>query len=198
MEIRNKTKPTVCLFVFEGFSDWEPSYALSELNRSGEFAVQTFGITMEPVKSMGGLTVMPDTTIDDDALQHAAMLVLPGGEALERNKCREILPMLEKVYENNIPVAAICAATGLLADLGLLDDIKHTSNALLYLKKVSGWYNGEEYYVEENAVADRNIITAGGVYPIEFAREIFKMLELYSCEKIEKWYQLFKNGLWAA
>ena len=36
------------------------------------------------------------------------------------------------------------------------------------------------------------------VREVMFAREIFKMLELYSCEKIEKWYQLYKNGLWAA
>jgi hypothetical protein len=45
------------------------------------------------------------------------------------------------------------------------------------------------------AVADENIITATGVAPIEFAREIFRAIELYDEENLEKWFQLFKNGV---
>jgi hypothetical protein len=50
--------------------------------------------------------------------------------------------------------------------------------------------------VEEPAVTDKNIITATGTAPVEFAREIFKMLSLMDETKIEEWFQLFKNGIW--
>ena len=46
-------------------------------------------------------------------------------------------------------------------------------------------------------MTDRNIITANGIAPIEFAREIFKTIGLYNNDNIEKWFQLFKNGIWS-
>ncbi len=58
-------------------------------------------------------------------------------------------------------------------------------------------YSGEKNYVEAFAVSDQNIITANGVAPIEFAREIFIKLELYDETDIERWFQLFKNGVWS-
>jgi putative intracellular protease/amidase len=196
MEKSNNTNQTVYLFVFDGFSDWEPAYAMAEINRSGKFKVRTFATTALPVQSAGGLMVLPSVTTDDECLQHAAMLVIPGGKALEQKKYREVLPVIEYAYNNGIPIAAICSATALLADMGILDDIRHTSNTLFYLKQQSGWYTGNEFYVDENAVTGNNIITAGGIYPVEFAREIFKLLQVYDDETIEKWYLLFSNGIW--
>ena len=56
-------------------------------------------------------------------------------------------------------------------------------------------YSGDENYQNSLAITDRNITTANGIAPIEFAREIFKAIGLYSDENIEKWFQLFKNGI---
>jgi hypothetical protein len=42
----------------------------------------------------------------------------------------------------------------------------------------------------------KNIFTASGIAPVEFAREIFIRLEIYEPAMVEKWYQLFKNGVW--
>ena len=44
--------------------------------------------------------------------------------------------------------------------------------------------------------ADINAKSKSGTAPIEFAKEIFKKVELYDLESIEKWFQLFKNGIW--
>ena len=93
-------------------------------------------------------------------------------------------------------------ATTLLADMKLLDSIKHTSNAKSYLNKFcpnyegQDNYQGQDNYLNPNAISDANIITSSGVAPIEFAREIFRLLKVYDEPTIEKWYQLFKQGIW--
>lgn len=77
-----------------------------------------------------------------------------------------------------------------------MNDIKHTSNDLQYLKAIAPAYCGAENCVTQSAVTGKNIITANGTVPIEFAREIFRKLELYKEKDLKKWYQLFKNGIW--
>ena len=77
-----------------------------------------------------------------------------------------------------------------------MDKVKHTSNALNYLKYIAPEYKGEKNYQSDFSVTDENIITANGTAPIEFAREIFKKIKLHSEKDIEKWFQLFKKGIW--
>jgi putative intracellular protease/amidase len=91
-----------------------------------------------------------------------------------------------------VPVAAICGATAGLARLGLLDDRAHTSNAAGYLKGTG--YAGAANYQDAPAVRAPGLITAGGMAPLEFAREIFAELELFDPEVLEAWYQLYKTG----
>jgi hypothetical protein len=83
-----------------------------------------------------------------------------------------------------------------LGRLGFLDNRYHTSNDLHYLKSIVASYKGDKYYKNELAVLDKNIITACGIAPIEFAKEVFFDIDLYPENHIEKWYQLFKNGVW--
>ena len=50
-------------------------------------------------------------------------------------------------------------------------------------------------YVEAPAVRDPGrLITAAGMAPLDFAREIFAELDLYEEATLEAWYQLFKTG----
>jgi putative intracellular protease/amidase len=53
------------------------------------------------------------------------------------------------------PVAAICAATLVLAHSGLLDDHLHTSNGKNFIGKYVREYRGEEFYRESPLVRDR-------------------------------------------
>ena len=189
-------KKNIYLLIFDSYSDWEPSYISVEIARSEKYQLRTAGFTKDPVKSMGGLTVLPDTTIADPDLLNTDMLIIPGGEAWEEKKHREIIPLIKQLAQIGKSIAGICAGTVLLADAGLLDDIKHTSNADFYLKQVSSDYKGEAHYQTTPAVTDGNIITSGGVWPVDFGREIIKKLDLMGSEYTEKWYQLFKNGVW--
>ena len=189
-------KKIIYVFLFDGFSDWELSYALPEINKSDQYTVVSFGLTQAPVQSMGGLTLIPTIGIDELKIENTAMLLIPGGDAWEEKKYRELIPLLHTLQKARVPVAAICAATSLLADAGLLDSVRHTSNGKDYLKKISPDYAGEKYYLEQPAVSDKNLLTANGTAPIEFAREIFRSLNLFDNGTIGKWFNLFKHGIW--
>jgi hypothetical protein len=65
------------------------------------------------------------------------------------------------------------------------------------LKGIAPKYLGAQHYTNLLAVTDENIITANGIAPIEFAKEIFTKLKLYNDQDVEKWFQLFKNGIWS-
>jgi putative intracellular protease/amidase len=186
----------IYVFLFDGYSDWEPAYAMAEITKSDKYQLLTVAMDKRAIRSAGGLTVIPDLALNELDLGDAAMIILPGGTAWEEKKYREMVPILEDYVRHQGRIAAICSATTLLADMGVLDQVRHTSNAKLYLQQLSTLYKGATNYVEEPAITDRNIITATGTAPIEFAREIFKMLSLMDETRIEEWFQLFKNGIW--
>jgi hypothetical protein len=53
-------KSKVYVFIFDGYSDWEPPYAMAELNKSDRYQLLTVAVDKKPVKSVGGLTIIPD------------------------------------------------------------------------------------------------------------------------------------------
>lgn len=203
---------TVHLFVFDTMADWEAAYAIAAINnprfqcapdpgspptgpgsRGGvRYRVVTAAATLAPITTMGGVRIEPDVTIDCVTPDDSAMLILPGGCRWEIGDNTEALELAAQFIACGVPVAAICAATLALARAGLLDRLRHTSNAREYL--ISTGYRGTGFYCGVPAVTDRNVITATGLAPVDFAREIFKVLNLYSPETIEAWYSMFKQG----
>jgi len=187
----------IFVFLFNGFSDWEIAYLTPEIKKSEEFDLIYFSADGKPVSSMGGLHVLPDLKLSEVYADDVYMLILPGGTAWEKGENREIDPLTKALFAEGKTIAAICAATTYLGKLGFLDNRKHTSNDLQYLKTVAAHYSGEKHYINAFAVTDQNIITANGIATIEFAREIFGAIKLYTDQDIEKWFQLFKNGIWS-
>jgi putative intracellular protease/amidase len=190
-----KTK-NVIIFLFNGFSDWEIGYLTSELNKSEKINLQYITVNGYEIISAGGLKISPDLSLENLRTEDISVLVLPGGSVWENNSMTEIDKLVEKLYSENKTIAAICGATAYLGNNGYLDNVNHTSNALEYLKYVAPQYKGEKKYKSDSSVSDKNIITANGTAPIEFAREIFKKVELHSKKDIDSWFQLFKYGIW--
>ncbi|MBD3274989.1 MAG: glutamine amidotransferase [Candidatus Marinimicrobia bacterium] len=187
----------IFVFLFDGFSDWEISYLTPEINKSEQFDLEYFSTNGKLITSMGGLQIKPTHSLSDLRIEAIDMLVLPGGTAWESGEISGLEKITKSLFEDGKPIAAICAATTFLGQLGLLNDLKHTSNDLNYLKRIAPYYSGETNYQNSLAITDKNIITANGIAPIEFAREIFKKTALYTNENIEIWFQLFKNGIWS-
>ena len=185
----------VHVLVFDGFADWEPSYALAELRRWGKRAVVAIGFDERAVTSMGGLRVMPDRKLSDVRAADVELLILPGGDLWEGEYARaELEALLAALVAAAVPVAAICGATLAVARAGLLNNRRHTSNMLGYLREHVAEYGGVALYEPALAVSDRGIITASGLGPVDFARAIFKELGIFNASDEQLWYDMFKHG----
>lgn len=185
------------ILVFDGFADWEPSYALAELRRSGGHEIVTVGFTEDEVRSMGGLPVRPERALADVRADDVRLLIIPGGDMWEREDAyprAQFERLVNELLAAGKPVAAICGATVAMARAGLLDDRRHTSNMPSYLHQNVPTYRGEEYYDTSLAVRDRGVITASGLGAVEFSRAIFEELGLFSESDRGVWYDMFKHG----
>lgn len=190
------TSRAVHVMVFDGFADWEPAHALAELRRWGQRTVRSVGFSREPVTSMGGLRVIPDVDVASVHPADVELLIIPGGTLWESDDYPRapLEALLTKVVRAGTPLAAICAGTLALGRAGILNDHRHTSNARSYVPAHVDGYAGGDHYVDVPVVADRHVITAGGVSPVEFARAIFAELGIADEDARTMWFELFKHG----
>lgn len=185
----------VYLLVVDGFADWEPAHAVAELRRHGQYRVETVGLTSAPVESMGGLRVLPTTTVSEVDPDEVAVFILPGGDRWETCPVEpELERLLNRLDAQEVPIAAICGATVAIARLGLLHGRRHTSNGLEYLRSQVSGYSDAANYMDAPAVRDRGLITASGLADVEFARELLEELDVLSAEDRAVWTALFRSA----
>lgn len=185
----------VYLLVVEGFADWEPAHAVAELRRHGQYRVETVGLTSGPVRSMGGIRVLPSTIVTKVDPADVAAFILPGGDRWENSPVEpEIQQLLIRLDAQGVPIAAICAATVAISRLGLLRGRRHTSNGLEYLRSHVPGYTEALHYVDIPAVRDRGLITASGLGDVEFARELFEELNVLSVKDRAAWATIFRSA----
>lgn len=186
----------VLVFITDGFADWEASYVTAELNKPGTaFQVHTIAIDKDSKVSMGGLTVIPDYSLQEFSFElDFTMLIIPGGTGWREEKNHQVKQIVHFCFEKNIPVAAICDATTFLGNYEFLDHHKHTGNSLPYLKEGAPNYRGDENYKDEQSVSDGHLITANGSGALEFSRDILKKLDALEGKELKNWYSLFKKG----
>src|SRR5262249_13237308 len=162
------TPTPVHLYVTDTMADWETGHAIAHITghtdlqrEPGRYVVRTVGATDAPITTMGGVTIVPDTTFAVLDPDHSAMLILPGADTWQdAERHTDALDAARAFLDADPPVAAICGATYGLAAAGLLDDRDHTSNAKVFLE--SSGYAGADHYRNEPAVTDRGLITASG------------------------------------
>ncbi|MCP4671760.1 MAG: glutamine amidotransferase, partial [Desulfobacula sp.] len=157
-----------------------------------KYQLRTFSIDGKPVLTIGGLLITPDLSLDEVTVLDAQMLILPGGASWDEGGNQKVTLLAKQFHENQIKVAAICGATLGLSKIGLLDSIQHTSNSKDYL--LNSHYKGGDFYSDALSISDKAVITASGTASLEFAREIFKELNLYKPAVLEAWYKLFKTS----
>ena len=183
------------LFVLPGFADWEPAHALAELRRHGGYRVETIAATRDPVVSMGGLSVLPSRTLAEVDPDDVAAFILPGGDRWEQEPLDpHLVSLLLEIDRRGVPIAAICAATTAVVRAGLLRGRRHTSNGIEYLRAQVPGYSAAAAYVDAPAVRDRGLITASGLADVEFARELFAELGLFSEPDLAIWTTYFRSG----
>lgn len=190
----------IYVLVFDGYADWEPAHALAELRRSGKRTIRTVGFSPHPIVSMGGVRVIPDIALCEVRPEDVELLIIPGGDMWEAGEYpRELLDtFVSELVASETPVAAICGATLALARMGVLDARRHTSNLPEYLTTHASEYRGTSSYVDAPAVRDAHVITASGLAAVDFAREIFAEVGVFTAADQALWYDLFKSGVWHA
>ena len=180
-----------CL-IFDGFSDWEPSFVLPEL-RNNKVEVVSVGFSNNEVTSMGGFKIKPEKELFSLDLTSVKTLIIPGGVLWENEISEDLLILVKKLHALGSCLAAICSGTLVLAKAGLLELCRHTSNDLSYLKSMVSSYEGESLYVSsELAVCDKKVVTASGLGAIEFAKTLLLHLEVLDKAQPSKWFDLFK------
>jgi putative intracellular protease/amidase len=191
----------VYVYVQDTWSDWEAGYVTAELNsgrffknKSERLLVKTVGLTKDPITTMGGMSIIPDLTLRAVTVESSTMLILVGGDTWQDSKHQPVVAKVKELLDANANVAAICGSTSALAEAGLFDHRPHTSNSIEYLKMVAPHYKGHEYYKDDRAVSDGNLITASSAGPLEFARYILQRLEVFSDDALEAWYNYFNTG----
>ena len=192
---------TVYVYALDTMADWEIGYVTAELN-SGRFfkkdapevSVKTVGLSRGPVKTMGGLTIIPDCVADDIAINDEGVLLLPGGNTCDDPKHRPIIERAAELLSVDATVGAICGATAALACAGLLDHRLHTSNGVGFLDMFCPDYKGQSCYVDKPAVSDGNLITASGTGALMWTKQIIERLGVFRPDTLEAWYAYFSTG----
>ena len=191
---------TIALYTTETMADWEYAYLTTQIAGAEHLKPERFrlllvGDGLEPVRTLGNLPLTPETDLDAlDALAEEgslAALVIPGGDHYEAGHNR-LIEAVGSLVDKEIPVAAICGATFLLARGGFLDERRHTSNAAAYLE-ASG-YRGGTHYVETPVVTDRGVTTASGIHAVPFTAEVIRITGLVPDAMADSWEQVFLNA----
>ena len=187
---------TVLLALLEQYADWEAAYVSTAVHMlgQGKFVVKTVSLSKKPVTSIGGIRAVPDYTVGSASKDYDALLLI-GGLCWREERAQQMIPLVEHCVKSGKILGGICDAAAFLASIGVLDSVKHTGNRLSALQEWKGTkYKGAENYQARQAVFDRNIITANGSAPLEFAREVLTALQVAEEAMIGDWYILHKLG----
>lgn len=192
-------KKTVLFVLIPKYADWEPALLAAGLNWGyglweSMYEVKTVSVSQGQVSSIGGFTVIPDYTLETMPEEFAGV-ILVGGTDWHGEEARKVLPLVEKALARNAVLGAICDAALFLAAHGFLNNIPHTfiDVSVMHGKEDSA-YLGEHLFRDQQSVCGGNIITAKPTGYVEFARDVMEVLQVAEAKKINKFYELCKNG----
>lgn len=157
------TDSRVAVFVAEGLEEIEGLTVVDLLYRAG-VPCDTVAVGQDrEVTSSHEVRIVCDRTIHDEgfSFDDYAMLVLPGGIPGTPNlrACEPLCDALRAFAESGRPVAAICAAPSILAELGLLEGRRATSNPGFQHVLAE---RGATLLADEPVVVDGGLITSQG------------------------------------
>ncbi len=190
----------ILFVILQQYADWEAAYISSAITMlgQGQYNIKTVSLSQDYVQSIGGFRVLPDYDIKSVPSDYEA-LILIGGMTWRSEDTQQIKALVEDCRQKGKVLGGICDASAFLGTVGVLNDVYHTSNDLHDLKQWAGSiYTGETKYIAKQAVSDKNIITANGTAPLEYAKEILFALNVASEEKIMDWYNFHKLGYYTA
>ncbi|MBS6397263.1 MAG: DJ-1/PfpI family protein [Clostridiales bacterium] len=163
----------VCVFLADGFEEIEGLTVVDILRRAG-VETQMVSVTEEKtVEGSHGIRVQADICLKDADFGMTELLVLPGGMPGTKHlgACEALTGLLVQFCREGKKVAAICAAPGVLGDLGLLQGRK----AACYPGFEDRLIGAEVVF--DKVVTDGNVTTSRGMgTAIPFALSLVEQL----------------------
>ncbi|MET0067193.1 MAG: DJ-1 family glyoxalase III [Candidatus Thiodiazotropha sp.] len=158
----------------QGCEELEAVTITDLLTRAG-IKVITAGLDEQPVKASRGITLVPDTTLDQVMDEDFDMIVLPGGlpgaDHLQADP--RIHSLLKRLNQQGKYTAAICAAPRVLAAAGLLDGRQATG----YPGLLEQLDLPEVELLDVPVIRDGRVITSQGPgTAMDFALELIEQL----------------------
>ena len=159
----------------ENFADWETALINATARLYYGFYTQFAAPGGQPVTSSGGMLVTPQLALEDIVLDGLDLLMVCGGSSWQSGKAPDLGPLLRAARDKGVVLAGICDGTRVLAQAGVLDTVRHTSNSAHNLAD-TGYAGAALYQDVPWAVADERIITAPGTAPVTFTKEVLRAL----------------------
>ena len=162
----------------ENFADWETALLNSTARLYYGFYTQFATPGGLPVTSSGGMLVTPQLALEEISLDDLDLLMVCGGSSWHSGKAPDLTPLLRAARAKGVVLAGICDGTRVLAQAGVLDNVRHTSNCAANLAD-TGYAGAGQYQDVPWAVADQRIITAPGTAPVTFTAEVLRTLGIH-------------------
>ena len=169
------TDATVAIMLADGFEEVEALAVADVLYRAGVRADLISVTDARHVTSSHGIRVVADLMLEDVDLSAYTLLFLPGGMpgTLGLKATPAIQAEVLRRADAGQPVAAICAAPSILAELGVLEGRHATANPA-FVKAIAA---GGATVHENPVVVDEFIITSRGAgTALELGLEIVRYL----------------------
>lgn len=168
--------PRAITILTDNFADWETALFNASARYYFGFDVRYAAPQGKPLLSSGGLLVTPQLAIDEIELDGLDVLLVCGGPAWQSAGAPDIGALLAAAQQRGIVLAGICDGTRVLAQAGVLDHVRHTSNSADNLATLSGYAGAALYQDVPHAVTDRGVITAPGTAPVTFTAAVLAAL----------------------
>ncbi len=162
----------VLLFLATGFEEIESMCIVDTLRRAG-VRVVVAGLQEGPIAGSRGVQVIPDSMLDELAVEDFDAVILPGGSPgyINLGADERVLAMVQNAYESGKLVAAICGAPSILGKLGIL----RGRRATVYPGNEAELIGAEP--VSDPVVVDGNVVTSRGPgTALEFAIKLVELL----------------------
>lgn len=169
------TDATVAIMLADGFEEVEALAVADVLYRAGVCSDLISVTDARHVTSSHGIRVVADLMLEDVDLSTYTVLFLPGGMpgTLNLKATPAIQTEVLRRSDESQPIAAICAAPSILAELGVLDGRHATANPA-FIKAIA---SGGAIVHENPVVADEFIMTSRGAgTALELGLELVRQL----------------------
>ena len=159
-----KTNLKTAIFFADGCEEIEGLTVVDLLYRAGIPCTKVSINEIPEVTSSHEVTFRTDTTIAELDFDEYDMLILPGGVPGTPNlrACEKLMKQVVSFYESGKQIAAICAAPGIFAELGLLKGIPATCNPTRdqLLQESGALLSHDKVVISGNIITSRAMGTA--------------------------------------